>query len=117
MQHIQLGTSMPNRSGERSPSHHWSARVEDQGVKLHCQRARRSAQPLKARTGVHSCSLTSVDRGRMSAFKVFRILACTALLGAVVTTHAQTSEDLLQSVQESLLSWAASDFATHGARP
>jgi hypothetical protein len=29
MHHIQLGTLMPNRSGRRSPSHHWSGRVNE----------------------------------------------------------------------------------------
>jgi hypothetical protein len=53
----------------------------------------------------------------MSAFNLVRNLACTALLGAVIATHAHESGDPIQAVQESLVSWSASDFATHGARP
>jgi hypothetical protein len=53
----------------------------------------------------------------MSAFKVVQILACIALLGVAISTHAHDSGDSLQAVQESLVSWAASDFTTHGNRP
>ena len=53
----------------------------------------------------------------MYVLKAFRILACTALVGAAITAHAQESGDSLQALQESLVSWSASDFADHGPHP
>ena len=46
MHHIKLGTLMPNRSGRRSPSHHWGGHVND-NVPSHSRRARRPAQPSR----------------------------------------------------------------------
>lgn len=53
----------------------------------------------------------------MSVSQVIRALACAALVSASISVQAHESDGSIRALQESLLSWSASDFAAHGSKP
>lgn len=52
----------------------------------------------------------------LRSIRMIQTLACAALLGTSLWTHAHDNDGSVQA-QESLLSWSALDFATYGPKP